>query len=168
MQPRRLASVACTGLLAAALTVVCAADAEQAARSQQGAAPRAGGKLPAGWQLLVHDGCQFAVPRSWRPDADNASVVAADGSNLSVRRFRITSWSRHTAQILASVGPVKVLEDSARRLWFEFGDQQRTQHFIDVATGPGVCAALLEIRATLPDATSTARTIADSIGAAAD
>jgi hypothetical protein len=158
----------CAGIMAVALTVVCAADAGQGARPQHGAAAGAGAKLPAGWQLLVHDGCQFAVPRSWRPDADNASVFAPDGSNVSVRRFRITSWSRHTSQILASVGSVKVLEDSARRLWFEFGDQQRTQQFIDVATGPGVCAALLEIRATLPDASNTAKTIADSIGAAAD
>jgi len=164
----RLASVYCAGIVAAALTVIYAADAEQALRPQHGAAAGGGVKLPAGWQLLVHDGCQFAVPRWWQPDVDNASVFAPDGSNVSIRRFRITSWSRHTSQILASVGPVKVLEDSARRLWFEFGDQQRTQHFIDVASGSGVCAALLEIRATLPDASSTAKTIADSIGAAAD
>jgi hypothetical protein len=66
-------------------------------------------------------------------------------------------------------GQVRVLhENSARRLWFEIGDQQRTQHFIDVVTGLNACVALLEIRtATMLNADVVNR-IADSIGSAPD
>ena len=118
------------------------------------------------WQFLVHDGCRFAVPGSWRPNADASVVAAPDGSNLSVRSFRITSWSEHKAQIKAAFGPVNVLhEDSDRRLWFEIGDQERTQHYIDVANGLGTCTGLLEIRTTTaPDTRDTVARIADSIG----
>jgi len=126
--------------------------------------------LKAGWLLLFHDGCRFAVRGSWRPDADAGFVSAPNGGSLSVRMFRITSWSAHKAQIRAAFGPLKVLhEDSDRRLWFEIGDKQRTQHYIDVANGLGTCTGLLEIRTTTTsDAGDTAARIADSIGAAPD
>ena len=126
--------------------------------------------LRAGWQLLFHDGCRFAVPGSWRVARDAGVASAPDGSNLSMRVFRIASWSAHKAQIRAAFGAVKLLhEDSNHRLWFEFGDDQRTQHYIDVANGPSTCTGLLEIRAArAPDAAETAARIADSIGPAAD
>ena len=124
--------------------------------------------LKAGWQLLSYDGCRFAVPGSWRADADGSLAVAPDGSNIAVRTFTVTNWSAHKAHILAAFGGVRVMhEDSEHRLWFEIGDSTRAQHYVDVRDGLGVCAALLEIRAaTTPNADDTTRRIAESIGPA--
>jgi hypothetical protein len=57
-------------------------------------------------------------------------------------------------------------EDSDRRLWFEIGDRDSTQHYIDVANGSSACIALLEIRAAAPDGEDMASRIAASIGRA--
>jgi hypothetical protein len=142
------------------------ADAQRPDRPQEVRVP--GSSLKAGWQLLFHDGCRFAVPSSWREDADGGQALAPDGSNLSVRMFRISSWSAHKAQIRAVFGHVSVLhEDSERRLWFEIGDKERTQHYIDVVNGRRACVGLLEIRATILSAEDANR-IADSIGPAPD
>ncbi len=81
----------------------------------------------------------------------------------------MTNWSAHRAQIRAAFGQVRVLhEDSARRLWFEIGDEQRTQHFIDVANGLGACTGLLEIRAATTLTAGDVNRIADGIGPAPD
>jgi hypothetical protein len=106
---------------------------------------------------------------SWRATEDASEVVAPDGSNLSVRLFRIANWSTHKTQIKAAYGRVKILhEDSERRLWFEIGDKPRVQHYIEVANGLTVCSGLLEIRATTPDAEDTTKRIADSMGPASE
>ena len=140
--------------------------AQRAGRQDDVRTPNVGFELTPGWQLLVYDGCHFAVPGWWRAGPDAGSAHAPDGSSVSVRAFRITSWSEHKAQIRAVYGHVNVLhEDSARRLWFEIGDAQTTQHYIDVAIGLDACAALLEIRGTTaPDTKDTVARIADSIG----
>jgi hypothetical protein len=157
------------GSLVAIAMTIGSADAERPERWQEIPGRGIGITLKAGWQLLIHDGCRFAVPGFWHPDADGAVVFAPDGNNLSVRMFRITNWSAHKAQIRAVFGQVKVLhEDSARRLWFEIGDQQRTQHFIDVANSVGACAGLLEIRAATTLSAEDVNRIADSIGPGPD
>lgn len=125
--------------------------------------------LKEGWQLLeLPGGCRFAVPGSWRANPDASAVVGRDGSSLSVRIFKITSWSAHKAQIKAAFGRVNVVhEDSERRLWLEIGDKARVQHYIDVWDGSHVCSALLQIRApTTPDVDQITKRIADSLGAA--
>jgi hypothetical protein len=164
-----VASLVMTGLVALAV-MGRAVDAQRSDRRQDVRIPGIGILLNAGWQLLVHDGCRFAVPGSWRPDDDAGFVSAPDGSNFSMRAFRIRSWSAHKAQIRAAFGHVKVLhEDSDHRLWFEIGDTQRTQHYIDVANGLRTCVGLLELRSTpTSDAGNTATRIADSIGPATD
>jgi hypothetical protein len=153
-----------------ALAVTVRTVGAQRPEQQEVGIPGSGIMLKAGWQLLFHDGCRFAVPGSWRPNADGGFVSAPDGSNLSVRMFRITSWPAHKAQIRAAFGQVNVLhEDSDRRLWFEIGDKQRTQHYIDVANGLHTCTVLLEIRAVpTKESEDTTNRIADSIGPAPD
>ncbi len=165
---RTLARLVITSLVAVA-TMGRAVDAQRPERQLEVRIPGIGIMLKAGWQLFFHDGCRFAVPGSWRPDADAGFVSAPDG-NISVRMLRITSWSAHKAQIRAVFGQLKVVhEDSDRRLWFEIGDKQRTQHYIDVANGLSTCTGLLEIRTTTtPDAGDTSTRIADSIGPAPD
>jgi hypothetical protein len=135
-------------------------------------ASAAGGDLDpqvarAGWQALVHDSCRFAVPGSWHADDDASAAVAPDGSNISVRVYRIASWPAHAAQIKAAFGRVQTVhEDSDRRLWLEIADGLRVQHYIEVPKGHIVCSALLEIRpATTSDPEDTTRGIADSVGA---
>jgi hypothetical protein len=67
----------------------------------------------------------------------------------------------------ATYGRVNVLhEDSDRRLWFEFGDTGRIQHYIDVANGLNVCVGLLEVRAAMTLNAEAVSRIADSIGPA--
>jgi len=127
--------------------------------------------LKEGWQLLFRQGCRFAVPGSWHTDADNGFAQAPDGSNISLRTFKIANWSVHKAQIKAAFGHVNVMhEDSNRRLWFEIGSQPRVQHYLDVLHGLSVCSALLEMRGelTTPDVEDTVMRIVDSVGAAPD
>ena len=124
--------------------------------------------LKPGWQLLLHDGCRFAFPGSWHPHPDSGLAVAPDGSNVTVRMFRIMSWPSYKMRIKEAFGRIDVMhEDSEHRLWFEIGDAPRLQHHVDVAAGLGVCSGLLEVRGAItPDAADTARRIADSIGPA--
>jgi len=158
-----------TGLVAVA-AIGRAVDAQRPERQQEVRMPGIGIMLKAGWQLLFHDGCRMAVPGSWRADPDAGFVSGPDGDNLSVQTLTITNWSAHKARIKAAFGRMKVLhEDSDRRLWFEIGDTQRTQHYVDVANGLSACTGLLEIRTTTTrDAGDTATRIADSIGPAPD
>jgi len=159
--------VVATALLVVAV-VSLAVDAQKPERKQEIKIPGIDVSLKAGWQLLFYEGCRFAVPASWRPNVDASLVLAPDGSNLSVRMFKVTSWSAHKAHIKAAFGRLDVVnEDSEHRLWFEISDKGRVQHYIDVPNGTSVCSALLEIRAaTTPDAEDTTKRIADSIGPA--
>jgi len=122
-----------------------------------------------GWQMLSYQGCRYAVPASWHAAAEGGLATAPDGSNISIRIFRISNWSSHKAQIKAAFGRVNMThEDSDRRLWFEIGDKPRVQHYIDVLNGLSVCSALLEVRTTTRDTDDTAKRIVESVGPAAD
>jgi len=121
--------------------------------------------LKPGWRWLVHDGCGFAVPESWRPNADGSQVIGPDGSRLSIRRFHVPSWAIHRSQLKAAFGAVRsVHEDSSRRLWLEFGTGTRTQYYIAVAEGTDACDGLLDVRPAATGVDPTANVIADSIG----
>ena len=143
-------------------------DAQKPERKQEVTIPGTDVSLKAGWRLLFYKGCRFAVPVSWRPDADGCLAVAPDGSNVSIRTFTIVTWSAHKAQIRAFFGHViDVHEDSEHRLWFEIGGHARVQHYVDVPNGLGVCSGLLEVRAaTMPDAEETTKRVVESIGPA--
>ncbi len=166
MTSPRMWTPICAASLLATVLAAGTVGAQRLERQQEVRIPSLDLALKAGWQLLVHDGCRVAVPGSWHAEQNGGFISAPDGSNLSVRVLRITSWSAHKAQIRAAFGQVKVLhEDSDRRLWFEIGDAQRTQHYVDVPNGVTACAGLMEIRAaTTPDAAGTAKMIADSLG----
>jgi hypothetical protein len=146
---------------------VSSANAQKPERRQEVRVPGIDIALKAGWRLLLQSGCRFAVPGSWQTTADGSGAFSRDGNNLSVRMLTIRSWPAHKAQIKAAFGHVSALhEDSDRRLWFEFGDTQRIEHYIDVVHGPTVCAGLLEIRAASTLTVDDANRIADSIGPA--
>src|SRR5581483_1719009 len=124
--------------------------------------------LKGGWQLLVYDGCRFAVPVSWRAEPDGSMARAADGSNISIRMFHVQSWAAHKAQIKAAFGRVNVIhDDNDHRLWFQIGDKPRVQQYVDVLTGSTVCSALIEVRlVNVPDADDTMKRIVESVGPA--
>jgi hypothetical protein len=115
-----------------------------------GRVSHAGATLPAGWRLLVSDGCRFAVPASWHPSADQSEASAPEGAgNVSIRRMQMVDWPRHKAQIRAAFGHVNVLhEDSDRRFWFEIGDEQRITHYVAVHDGSSSCIALVQAHPT--------------------
>ena len=133
--------------------------------------PASGITLTDGWRLLSYDGCHFAVPGSWQQNADGSAVSAPDGSNLSVRMLRTANWSAHKSQVRAAFGQLSTVhEDSGRRLWFEFGDGSRTQHYIAVTNGARICAGLLETRtkASARDTSEIAASIGPDVGGSSE
>ena len=91
--------------------------------------------------------------------------VAAE-SRLSIRALENVRWSAHKEQIRAACAVLKVVyEDSERRFWFEIGEAPRIQHYIAVADGARICAALLEVYATAGH-DEIVRRIADGFGRA--
>jgi hypothetical protein len=168
IKPLVRARVVCLAAsLVAVMVTARPVDAQRSERQQEVQMPGIGISLKAGWQLRIYDGCRFAVPRFWHATADGSSVAGPDGSNLSVRAYRIKSWSDHKAQIKRAFGRVNVVhEDSERLLWFEIGDRPRVQHYIDVVNGLTSCTGLLEIRAATTLSAEAVNTIAKSIGPA--
>jgi hypothetical protein len=159
--------VAASLMLSFATVGFPAVAAGQAPRRQEEVeVPGLGIKIKAGWRVLFADGCRFAAPPSWQTaPGDKSLALAPDGSNLSVRIVRFSSWSDHKARIKAAYGQLKTVhEDTDRRLWFEVGDEHRTQHFIDVANAEGACLALLELRTPTKLTSEDISRIADSVG----
>lgn len=73
-------------------------DAQTTERQRDIQRPSIGVSPKAEWQLHVHDGYRFAAPVSWHVDADGSLATAPDGSQVSVRLFRIANWSAHKAK----------------------------------------------------------------------
>jgi hypothetical protein len=158
------------GCLALQLAVLsCGVAAQAPARPQEVEVPGLGIMLKAGWQLLFHDRCRFAVPVSWHPDPDEAFARAPDGSSISMQMQNMTNWSGYKADIRRMYAGAKVYDDSSRRLWFAIHDGSRMQHYIAVVEAKNVCVGWLELHggadSTAPD---FVKRIADSIGAAPD
>ena len=156
------------GLAAVVLAVAAyALGAQPPERSREVEVPGFGLMLKAGWQLLVREGCRFAVPLSWHPDADEAFVRAPDGTSLSVQMVKVVNWSSYKADLHSTYNRAKVHEDTARRLWLELNDGPRVEHFIAVDDGATACAGWLETRSGATETPrDTVKRIADSIGLA--
>ena len=146
----------------------CAFTSQAPERPQEVEVPGLGIMLKAGWQLLFHDRCRFAVPISWHPDPDEAFARASDGSSFSIQMLKITSWSAHKADIRRAFPHAKVLNDeNDRRLWLETDDGARVRHYIAVADNASICAGWLEIPVKSSwNTTDTVKRVADSIGLA--
>jgi len=154
------------GLAGVVLAVAtCGLDAQPPERPQEVEVPGLGVMLRAGWQLLFHERCRFAVPTSWRPDADEAFARGPDGSSVSIQTLRVASWSAYKAGVRSAYVRAKVHEESSRRLWLETSEGPWVQHYIAAADGPSVCTCSLEVCAGGASATKeTIQRIADSIG----
>jgi hypothetical protein len=150
--------------------VCCGLGAQGPERPQEVEVPGLGIMLKAGWQLLFHDRCRFAVPVSWHPDLDEAFARAPDGSTFSIEMLKVTSWSAHKAEMRAAFSRARVIHDeSDRRLWLEADDGARVRHYIAVADNASVCAGWLEMRVGSSwNTKDTVKRVADSIGLAPD
>lgn len=127
--------------------------------------PGTGVTLNAGWQLSIQRGCRFAVPVEWQVAADGSMAMAPNGSTVSVTPVHVSNWRAHKAQMLRALEHVTAVhDDSDRRLWIEFADDARREHYIAVAGGALECIGVMELRDTTPNPEETARIIADSIG----
>jgi hypothetical protein len=121
--------------------------------------------LKAGWQLLVHQHCRFAVPDTWHAAPDAAFAIAPDGSSVFLTVFTTTSWPAHKGLVKTSAGHVHaVREDSDRRLWLEIGENKRIEQYVEVAQGASVCAASIDVHVASGDARDTVKRIVESIG----
>jgi len=157
------------GLALPLVALACCGLAAQAPeRPQEVEVPGLGIMLKAGWQLLFHDRCRFAVPVSWHPDPDETFARAPDGSSITIEMQKMTNWSAYKADIRRMYAGAKLYEDSSRRLWFAIHDGSRMQHYVAVVDAKNVCVGWLELHAgawTTPD---LVKRIADSIGPAPD
>jgi len=164
---RRLGCSAAPAVIVGLLAAMRPVNGQRPERRQEVVVPGTGIALNAGWQLRLPENCLFAVPHGWRPNVDGSGAFSPDGSTLSVRTFPITSWAAHKGQIKAAYGRINVLhEDSDKRLWFEFGDPPRVQHYVDVVTGLRVCVGLLDARPATALTADDVRRIVNSIGPA--
>ena len=158
------------GRLALPLAVLasCGLAAQAPERPQEVEVPGLGIMLKAGWQLLFHDRCRFAVPVSWHPDPDEAFARAPDGSSISIQMQRMTNWSAYKADIRRMYAGATLYEDSGRRLWFAIHNGSRMQHYVAVVDAKNVCVGWLELHAGASIAPDLVKRIADSIGPAPD
>jgi hypothetical protein len=142
-------------------------DAQRPERPQEVRVPGIDVALKPGWQLLMLGGCRFAVPPRWEATRDGSTTFSPDGNSLAVQMLNITNWSAHKAQIKALFGRLTVLhEDSDRRLWLEFDDDQRIEHYVDVVNGQTACTGFLDIRTASRLSVDDVNRIAESIGPA--
>jgi hypothetical protein len=144
----------------------CRLAAQAPERPQEVEVPGLGIMLRAGWQLLFHDRCRFAVPVSWHADPDEAFARAPDGSNISIQMHKMTSWSAYKADIRRMYANATLYDDSSRRLWFAFPDGSRLQHYVAVVEATSVCVGWLELHAGASTAPDLVKRIADGIGPA--
>jgi len=156
------------GLAAVVLTLAsCGLEAQPPERPQEVEVPGLGIMLRAGWQLLFHESCRFALPISWRADPDEAFARGPDGSSVSIQMLRITNWSAYKASVRTAYPRARVHDESGRRLWLEMSDGPWVQHYIAKAEGASVCTCWLEMRPGGASATKEIiQRIADSIGLA--
>jgi hypothetical protein len=154
-------------VLAALAVTSGAASAQPPERQHDVLIPGFGVRLREAWQMLFHDGCRYAVPVAWRPVPDRSQVFAPDGSSVSIWALHLSSWSLHKARVKAAfTGDSRVREDNDSRLWIESHDRGRSQHYVAVTDGTAVCAGLLEIRPSQPNADDTIASIVESMGMA--
>src|SRR5262249_30607135 len=138
-----------TGLLMLTILLTASVLTQAPVRPQELRLPGLDYVLRTGWQLILREGCRFAVPGSWHAAKDGALVLSADGSYLSTATAHFASWIAHKSQVRAAFGAVRAVhEDSDRRLWLEIGDAHASQHYVDVSIGGGACIAILDLPRT--------------------
>jgi hypothetical protein len=162
---RAVSRLVCAAIVAGSAARGAALSAQRPERQQQVKVPGTDIFVDAGWRVLFHDVCHFAAPVSWTVNDDASLVTGPYGSGLSIRVFRISSWSAHKAQVRAAFGRVyAVHEDNDRRLWLEIRDGSRVQHYVDVVSGPTVCSGLLEVHDQSTATEETVRKIIAAVG----
>ena len=93
--------------------------------------------------------CQYGVPSTWRFDGSSGQPIshAPDGSvTVEQNWLRASSWASYKVAIRRRLKPAVVLEDTPRRLAFEFSPGWPGVHlFVAVPTSVGVCATKIDV-----------------------
>lgn len=122
--------------------------------------------VPAGWKLVKdHRGsCQMIVPVEWKGGVSAASSEDHQ-AKASIHLLPGKNWEDSKEMAQQVMAPTQVIEDSAIRLWYAYGNNGgETDWYISVPSPLGPCTGQVAFKnETLAD---TARLIATSVAAA--
>jgi len=130
---------------------------------------------PAGWKVLGDktQNCQISVPSDWVVSSFSPSA-AESPDNKSGVRMAVTNLGHTLREFKANAeqvqAPIKIFEDSKRRLWFSYKElgapegDRTTYYFVGIPVHGNVCAAQVsfENRRLEP----VAKQVAESLAAA--
>lgn len=127
--------------------------------------------VPSGWKVVKdrQGACQLAVPADWKGDSLVPSFVSsADGKANAVPHGQRAgeSFAETTSLAKQVMPPTKVIEDSAKRLWYAYASSTGaggTNWYVAVSGNP-VCTAQVSFKD--PAMEDTAKKIALSLSQA--
>jgi len=124
---------------------------------------------PAAQHLVPKKGhCQMTVPAGWKVDAlIKSSASAPDHSASAVVSFsdRLTTLADVKPIVQSTLQPVKTLESSPQRLWYQYrtSHAQGTGWYVGVVVKGGICGAQIAFKHAAQEA--MAKQIALSVSA---
>ena len=144
--------------------------AQRLERPQELRLPGSDVTLRVDWQLLFHEECHFAVPKSWLPTVDHSLTRSRDGAlTLVVARVPFETWSGHKAQILATLPSAVVEENTDSRFRLHVEDGQRLLGYVAVHDGAAACTGEIEVnKASAAKFSETMNRILESVGPSAN
>lgn len=122
--------------------------------------------IPQGWQMVrdLDRICQCAAPPDWQVRAATASDPTG-ASSVTVQQEPHRGWDAYRQDIKARLRPTATYEDSAERLWVEYGPGEPVRHFVASVFGGLVCIEQIELRTEgAAQLANVVRQIADSLG----
>jgi hypothetical protein len=123
--------------------------------------------LKADWRFVIVNECRYAVPAEWHVTIDTGAALAPDGSRLTMSSAHITDWFAHIKQLRTTLGRLGIVhEASAHRLWIEYSEDARREHYIAVSNGTGACIAALDLKSSSRLESTAIGDIVESVGPA--
>jgi hypothetical protein len=129
---------------------------------------------PVGWKVLVDKtkNCQISVPSDWVVEASYPSQGSSPDGKLSVLTLRIEHGQ--TLKIVQEeiekiFSPIKIFEDSKKRLWFSYKEvtaqegSRDINYYVAIPVNGNVCGARISMRNS--SLAPTGKQIAESISA---
>jgi hypothetical protein len=121
--------------------------------------------VPAGWKVVKDKQgvCQIAVPANWEADKLLSSFVSSPDGNANAVPHGLRAgqtFPAATAGAKQVMVPTKIIEDSAKRLWYAYSGTAPSSWYVAVP-GSTVCTAQIAFKA--PAMEETAKKIALSL-----
>jgi hypothetical protein len=121
-----------------------------------------------GWKVVKDQQgvCQLTVPSNWKADTVTASFVKSPDGKLNAQPSGAAAGQSFRAVALQAkqmMPPLKVIEDSAHRVWFAYAGRspEGGENWYVAVAGDPVCQA--QITYKLPSVEETAQKIALSL-----